>query len=81
MTFTDQVIVGGSLGGLFLAGWQFLNHSIYRKLEERDSLAQVRGMLLPCFTQWLLRGTLPSLPRACCVVARRKRTLQHDSCA
>ena len=30
-----------SLGGLFCAGWQFLDRSLYRDSEEKDRVVQV----------------------------------------
>ena len=41
MTWADAAVVVGSLGSLVVAGWAFLNRSLYRDFEEKDQVAQV----------------------------------------
>ena len=41
MTLSDAAVIVGSLLGLGIAGWQFLDHSLYRDHEEKDPVVQV----------------------------------------
>jgi hypothetical protein len=41
MTLSDAAVIVGSLLGLGIAGWQFLDHSLYRDHEEKDPIVQV----------------------------------------
>ena len=43
MTLSDAAVIVGSLLGLGIAGWQFLDHSLYRDHEEKDPIVQVRS--------------------------------------
>lgn len=40
MSFGNVAVTGCSLGALFFAGWQFLDRSLYRDSEEKDSIVQ-----------------------------------------
>lgn len=42
MTLSDAAVILGSLLGLGIAGWQFLDHSLYRDHEEKDPIVQVQ---------------------------------------
>lgn len=51
MSLSKVAVAGCSLGGLFFAGWQFLDRSLYRDSEEKDSIVQVCmrvNMVLAC---------------------------------
>lgn len=51
MTLYEGVVVLGSLLGLAVAGWLFLNHSLYRDHEEKDRVVQVSILLIAlCIT-------------------------------
>ncbi|KAK9815635.1 hypothetical protein WJX72_007232 [[Myrmecia] bisecta] len=41
MALVEALIITGSFGTLFVAGWLFLNHSLYRDFEEKDTIVQV----------------------------------------
>lgn len=41
MTLSDAAVIVGSLLALGIAGWQFLDHSLYRDHEEKDPIVQV----------------------------------------
>lgn len=41
MSLGKLAVTGCSLGGLFFAGWHFLDRSLYRDSEEKDSVVQV----------------------------------------
>ncbi len=43
MTLSDAAVIVGSLLGLGIAGWQFLDHSLYRDHEEKDPIVQVHS--------------------------------------
>ena len=67
MALGDPLVVTVSLAVLFLAGWLFLNHSLYRDFEEKDTIVQV-GRTDPkldraCIVQ--VGRTDPKLDRAC----------------
>lgn len=66
MTLSDAAVIIGSLLGLGIAGWQFLDHSLYRDHEEKDPIVQV-WLLFICATATAICRSIAVSHVTCCI--------------